>query len=406
MANTLLTISMITREALRVLENNLTFTKYVRRDFDDSFGRAGAKIGTVLNIRKPARYAGRVGQGLSIEDATETQVPLVLNTQRGVDIAFTSQDLALTVDDFSDRFIRPAIANVANNIDFDGLTQYLNVWNQIGTPGTTPNALLTYLQAGQRLDENAAPRDNLRAMIISPAMQATIVDTLKGLFQSSVDIATQYESGKMGLAIGFKWSMDQNVNVNTIGVLGGSPTVNNANQSGASLITNNWTSSALQRLNAGNVFTIGSGATGCYAVNPQNKQSTGSLQNFVATSAGSSDGSGNMTINIAPSIVLSGPFQNVVAAPGAGATINVNGAASTNSPQGLAFHKDAFALGCADLPLPGGVDMAARVSDKQLGLSIRLVRAYDINTDRFPTRTDILYGWTTLYGELACRVAS
>lgn len=406
MANTLLTISMITREALRVLENNLTFTKYVRRDFDDSFGRAGAKIGTVLNIRKPARYAGRTGQGLSIEDATETQVPLVLTTQQGVDIAFTSQDLALSIDDFSDRFIRPAVANVANHIDFDGLQQYLNVFNQIGTPGTVPNALLTYLQAGQRLDEEACPRDNLRSNVVSPAMQATIVDALKGLFQESTEIARQYEEGTMGRSIGFKWSMDQNVGVNVIGVLGGSPAVNGANQSGNTLITNGWTAAAATRLKRGNMFTIGSGSTGCFAVNPQNKQSTGALRNFIATTDGASDGSGNMTINIAPSIVLSGPFQNVVAAPANTATINVNGAASTSTPQGLAFHKDAFACGTADLPLPGGVDMAARVADKQLGMSIRLVRAYDINTDRFPTRIDLLYGWTTLYPELACRVAS
>jgi len=187
---------------LRVLENNLVFSKHVRRDFDDSFGRAGAKIGTVLNIRKPARYSGRTGQGLSIEDATETQVPLVLNTQRGVDIAFISQDLALSIDDFKDRFIRPAIANVANQIDFDGLQQYLNIYNTIGTPGTVPNALLTYLQAGQRLDEEAAPRDNLRTLVISPAMQATIIDTLKGLFQESTEIGRQYEEGTMGRSIG------------------------------------------------------------------------------------------------------------------------------------------------------------------------------------------------------------
>src|SRR5215472_298026 len=406
MANTLLTISMITREALRVLENNLRFTKYVRRDFDDSFGRAGAKIGTVLNIRKPARYVGRTGQGLSIEDATETLVPLVLNTQRGVDIAFTSQDLALSIDDFSDRFIRPAIANVANNVDADGLKQYVNVFNMIGTPGTVPNALLTYLQAGQRLDEEATPRDDMRSLVISPAMQATIVDTLKGLFQESTEIARQYEEGTMGRSIGFKWSMDQNVQTNTIGVLGGAPTVNQAGQTGSSLVTNNWTASAAVRLLQGNVFTIGSGATGVYAVNPQSKQSTGALREFVATANASSDGSGNMTISIYPPITTTGPFQNVVAAPGAGALINVQGAASTATPQGLAFHKDAFALGVADLPLPGGVDMAARVADKQLGMSIRLVRAYDINTDRFPTRIDILYGWTTLYPELACRVAS
>lgn len=408
MANTLLTISMITREALRVLENNLTFTKYVRRDFDDSFGKAGAKIGTVLNIRKPARYAGRVGQGLSLEDATETQVPLTLTTQRGVDIAFTSQDLALSIDDFSDRFVRPAIANVANNVDYDGMAQFINVYNALGTPGTVPNTLLSYLQVGQRLDEEACPRDDQRAMIISPAMQATIVDALKGLFQSATDIATQYESGKMGLAIGFKWSMDQNVNVQTIGTFGGTPIVNGASQTGATIATNGWSSGA-STLNKGDVFTI----DGVFAVNPQSKKSTGSLRQFVVT-ATTSDSSGAMaTLPISPSIITSGPFQTVTASPANSAAIHVyattgtgSGSSGLSSPQGLAFHKDAFALGSADLPLPGGVDMAARVSDRQLGLSIRLVRAYDINTDRFPTRIDLLYGWTTLYPELACRVVS
>jgi len=406
LANVLLTISMITREALRVLENNLRFTKFVRRDFDDSFGRAGAKIGTVLNIRKPPRYVGRTGQGLSIEDATETQVPLVLTTQRGVDIAFTSQDLALNIDDFSDRFIKPAVANVANNIDFDGMSQYVNVFNTLGTPGTVPNALLTYLQAGQRLDEEAAPRDDERALVISPAMQATIIDTLKGLFQESTEIGRQYEEGTMGRSIGFKWSMDQNVNINVVGALGGAGVVNGANQVGSSLVTNGWTINITGLFLRGNVITIGSGATGTFAVNPQNKQSTGALRQFVVTANVNSDGAGNATIPISPAIITTGPFQNVVASPTNGATINPLGLANTSTPQALAFHKDAFALGSADLPLPGGVDMAARVADKQLGFSMRLVRAYDINTDRFPTRIDVLYGWTTLYAELAARVAS
>ena len=407
MANTLLTISMITREALRILENNLTFTKYVRRDFDDSFGRAGAKIGTVLNIRKPPRYVGRVGQGLQIEDATETSVPLTLNTQRGVDIAFTSQDLALSIDDFSDRFVKPAIANVANFIDFDGMGQYGNVYNEIGTPGTVPAALLTYLQAGQRLDEEAAPRDNARALVISPAMQATIVDTLKGLFQSSQDIAEQYEKGTMGQVIGFKWSMDQNTRTQQVGAYGTSaPTVTVAGQTGNSILTTGWTATT-QVLNQYDVITF----AGVFAVNPQNKQSTGSLRQFVVTANVTSTGGGTATIPISGpgglGIVTAGAFQTVTNSPAAGAVITVSGASGVGpSPRGLAFHKDAFALGCADLPLPGGVDMASRVSDKQLGMSIRLVRAYDINTDRFPCRLDILYGWTTLYPELAVRVAS
>src|SRR6266404_2976535 len=335
---------MITRESLRVLENNLTFTKFVRRDFDDSFGRAGAKIGTVLNIRKPPRYVGRVGQGLHIEDATETSVPLVLNTQRGVDIAFTSQDLALSIDDFSDRFIKPAIANVANYIDFDGLSQYLNVYNTIGTPGTVPSALLTYLQAGQRLDEEAAPRDNQRSLVISPAMQATIVDALKGLFHSSTEIEEQYESGTMGLTIGFKWSMDQNTRTHTIGGLGGTPAVASVPADGATtLATSGWTASTAT-VKRGDVFTIGGGGTTpVNAVNPQNRQNTGALRQFVITADVTSDSGGLMTLPIDPPFAATGAFQTITQLPTTGSTngaLTFFGAASTVTPQGLAFHKD------------------------------------------------------------------
>ena len=410
MANQLLTISMITREAMRILENNLTFTKYVRRDFDSQYGQAGAKIGTVLNIRKPPRYVGRVGQGLALEDATETSVPLVLTTQRGVDIAFTSQDLTLSIDDFSDRFIRPAAANVANAIDFDGMGQYANVYNVIGTPGTVPNALLTYLQSGQRLDEEACPRDNQRSLVISPAMQATIIDTLKGLFHSSTEIEQQYREGTMGMSIGYKWSMDQNVRTHVVGALGGTPNIAAVPASGATtLSTTGWTAS-VGAVKRGDVFTIGGGGTTpINAVNPQNKQNTGALRQFVVQADATADAGGNMTISILPAFTTTGPFQTVTQLPVTG---TVNGAltffgtAGASSPQGLAFHKDAFAMGCADLVLPQNVDMAGRVNDKQLGMSIRLVRAYDINTDRFPTRLDVLYGWATLYSELACRVAS
>lgn len=407
MANTLLTISMITREALRVLENNLTFTKYVRRDFDDQYGVAGAKIGTVLNIRKPPRYVGRVGQALQIEDATETSVPLVLNTQRGVDIAFSTQDLTLSIDDFSERFLSPAIANIANFIDFDGMGQYLNVYNEVGTPGTVPNALTTYLNAGARMDDEAAPRDATRSMVISPSMQAALVDALKGLFQASDDIESQYKNGTMGKVIGFKFSMDQNVRTQTVGAYaGGAPVVTTGGQTGNVINTSGWPNSTAI-LSQGDVISF----AGAFAVNPQNKQATASLRQFVVTAPVVSGGGGLASIPISGpgglGLVAAGPFATVNALPLANAVITVSGASGVGpSPRGLAFHKDAFALGCADLLLPGGVDKAARMSDKQLGLSIRLIRAYDINTDRLPCRLDILYGWATLYPELAVRVAS
>lgn len=394
---------MITREALRVLENSLTFTKLVNRQYDDRFGVEGAKIGTTLNVRKPPRYLGRVGQAISIENAIETQVPVTLNTQRGVDIQFSSQDLALSIDDFADRFIKPAIASVANNIDNDGLAQYTAVWNAVGTPGTVPNALLTYLNAGVLLNNNAAPLDGERYIVVSAQMQATIVDALKGLFQASAQIAEQYRKGEMGETVGFTWYMDQNVNTFTTGPQGGSPTVNStAGQTGNSIVTTGWTAAAASRLNLGDIFTIG----GVNMVNPQSRQSVAALQQFVVTAPFSSDGSGNGTIYISPSITASGAFQTVDAAPAANAVITVLGAASTQTPQGLAFHRDWITLACADLPLPGGVDMASRVSDRQLGMSMRLVRAYNISNDQFPCRIDILYGWAPLRPELAVRVCS
>lgn len=400
MANSLLTISMITKECLRVLENNLAFTKGTSRDYDDQFAIGGAKIGDTINIRKPARYVGRTGTALAVEDHTETSVPLQLGTQFGVDINFTSKDLTLSIDEFSDRIAKPAMATVANKMDADGLALYKSVYNAVGTPGTTPTALKTYLQAGAKMDYEATPRDDNRSLVIEPTAQVEIVDSLKSLFQSGDQIMKQYEQGNMGQAAGFKWSMDQNVAVHQVGPLGGTPLVNGAGQTGASLVTNGWTAAAASRLKAGDTFTI----AGVFAVNPQSRASTGQLRQFVVTADVSSDASGNATIPISPAIVTSGAFQTVTASPGAGAAITVLGAANTLTPVNLAYHKNAFVLGCADLLLPKGVDMAARVSDKQLGLSARMVRAYDINNDKFPCRFDILYGWKAVYPELACRI--
>lgn len=406
MANTFLTISMITREALRVLENNLVFASKVRRNYDDKYAVEGAKIGTTLNVRKPVRYLGRSGQALQIENATESQVPVVLDTQFGVDIEFTSQDLALSVDDFSDRFVKPAVATIGNKIDNDGLALYKSVFHRVGTPATVPSALSTYLNAFVKLDNSAAPRDGQRTIIMTPQMQADIVDALKGLFQQATAIAEQYRTGMMGRAIGADWFMDQNVNAHTVGALGGTPLVVGAGQSGASINTDGWTASVTGVLKRGDVITFAS----VDQVNPQSRQSVGALQDFVVTADVNSDGTGLATIPIDPPITTSGALQTVTASPADNAVILIFGSATASaskvSPTGMGFHADAFTLVTADLPVPRGTDMAARVSDKQLGISLRMIRDYDINTDKFPCRLDVLYGWKTLRPELAVRIQS
>jgi P22 coat protein - gene protein 5 len=401
-ANTLLTISEITQEALRILENALTFTKLVNRSYEDRFGRAGAKIGDTVNVRKPPKYVGRTGANISLEDTTETSVPVQLNKQFGVDISFSSQEMLLSVDDFGKRYLLPAVARIANEIDKDGCALYTDVYSAAGTPATVPNTLMTYLDAGVRLDDEACPRDGQRSVVVGAQMQATIVDALKGLFQASAEIGKQYRGGQMGTTAGFDWYMDQNVRTHTVGPLGGTPLVNGAAQSGASLVTDGWTASAASRLKKGDTFTIAN----VYGVNPISGDSTGVLRRFVVTADVSSDGSGNATIPISPSITATGAFKTVSAAPADNAAITVLGAANAVSPVGLAFHPDAFTLACADLPVPDGVDMASRKSDKQLGLSIRLIRQYAISTDTWPCRLDVLYGWKTIRPELACRIHS
>lgn len=400
--NVLLTSTLITRESMRVLENNLTIVKCVNRQYDDKFGVEGAKIGQIVNARKPIRVVGRVGQAAQIEPITETSVPVPLTTQAGVDLEISQADLLLKIDDFGDRMLKPCVANVANRMDSDTAAIIQQYWNSVGTPGTTPTALLTYLLAGVSLDNNAAPQDGERHLILTPLAQAYIVDALKGLFQQATAIAEQYIEGKMGRAIGFAWYMEQNLPTQTVGPQGGTPLVNGADQSGNSIVTDGWTAAAASRLGVGDRFTLAS----VYMVNPQSRISNGSLQEFTVTAPVESDGAGNATIYFNPPLVASGQYQTVNALPADNAALTVVGAANTVSPTCAAFHRDVMTLVTADLPLPRGVDMAGRLSDKQLGMSMSFVRAYDVMSGQLISRIDVLYGQALLRGELGVAIYS
>lgn len=404
MPNTYLTIGLITRETLRVLENELTFTRQINREYDDKFAKSGAKIGAVLNVRLPVRFSATSGQGLQLQDLTESSVPVVLNKQYQRSFAVTSADLALSIDDFKKRFVDKAMASMANEIDYDGLGLYKTVNNEVGTPGTVPNSVQTYLDAGTRLSEEAAPLSD-RCVVISPKMNGTIVGALTGLFNPQAKISEQYRKGMMSKeTVGWDWYMDQNCRTHVVGTQGGTPLANAAvTQTGASIITDGWTSAAAVRLNYGDVITFGN----VYAVNPQSLASTGSLKQFVVTADASSDGSGNLTVSISPAIVTTGPYQNVTIGVANNVAVTVQGASAVSSARGLAFHPDAFTFASADLPLYGGLDMGDRIADDQdLKMSIRVIRDYDINLDRAPLRMDLLGGWAPLYPQLACRIAS
>ena len=417
MSNNLLTISKITNEALMVLENELTFTSEVDRNYDDQFAVVGAKIGNTVNVRRPGRFIGTTGPALNVEDFNETSVPVTLSTQFHVDTQFTTADLALSLDMFSDRVLKPAIAAIANKIDRDGLVMAKNnTANIVGSAGTPPTGLITYLTAGAYLDSEGAPRDGRRSVTIEPFTSATIVDSLKGLFVPQEAIGEQYRKGLMGRdSAGCNWKMDQNVVSQLFGSWTGSSagsiTINGASQglsSGwASMSTLNITATAAGTLNQGDTFTI----AGVYAVNPQNRQAYGNnkLRNFVVTSTTALT-NGNTSVTVSPALIYSGQFQNVTASPAASAvvtpfSIGVS-ATGTYSPQNILMHRNAFTLAVADLELPEGVHFAGRASDKEIGLSMRVVRQYTINNDSIPTRLDVLYGWAPLYPELSCRIAA
>ncbi len=417
MANNLLTISMITNEALMVLENELTFSAGITREYDDQFAVNGAKIGNTLNVRRPARFIGTSGPALNVEDFYESSVPVVIGVpasygdQFHVDTQFTTQDLTLSLDNFSDRVLKPAVAAIANRIDYIGLLMAKNnTANIVGTPGTTASALSTYLTAQAYLDSEAAPRDGKRSIYIDPFTNAATVDALKGLFNPAANISDQYRKGMMGRdSAGLNWYLDQNVVTQQFGTYSGTITANTTGAFTGSISTG-WqststitlTNSATNALKAGDVFTIAN----VYAVNPQSRQSYGKLRNFVVM-ADAGAGAGTYSVTISPAIITAGQFQNVtVASTSATATVTPIAATGVAGPQNIMCHRNAFTLATADLVVPRGVHFSGRASSKSSGLSIRIVEQYTIANDAIPARCDVLFGWAPLYPELSVRVSS
>lgn len=399
MANTLLTADLITNEGLSVLENELVFSKLVNRPVDDMFANQDMQAGDAVRIRLPDRGTFRSGATFTPDNITEDSVTITL-AQGGADCNITTKELTLDIAMFSERILKPRIVAIANQIDKDGLALYDEIYNQVGAAGTSPNTAAFPLDGGVVLDNNSVPRDGQRFAVLSPKHQASLVGGLNGLFNPQVQISDQYTKGLMGKdTLGFDFYMSQNTPSHTVGALGGTPAMNGATLDGADqLVTDGWTAAIANRVAVGDVFTIAD----VYEVNPITGVNTGRLKQFTATAIGASDGSGNMTIDISPTIVATGKFKNVSALPQNDALLTFVGTASTAYSTSMLFHREAFAMAMANLYLPSGVDMAARKSYN--GLSMRMTRAYDVNNDKLPCRLDVLYGWVTARPDFACRL--
>lgn len=448
--NNLLTMSYITNEALVVLENELVIANRVERQYSDEFAQTGAKIGNTCNVRRPARYKGTYGPPLNVEDTNESYIPVALNYQFHVDVQFTTQDLALSMDMFKRRVLKPQIATVANRIDSDTAQYaYLNTAATLGTFGTSPNSLKLFTDARAILASEACPREGEKNAVLDPISMSSMVATVQGLFNPQARISEFIEAGLIAREFaGLDWWEDQNIPVFQTGLQGGTPVLTTP-IAGTAFLTTGWAQSGTVSTqgwtastavaNVGDIIQF----AGVFPVNPQNRLQYGkTLRQFVvlppggfvappngaappgltygaaalaagtfnpATGAYSSSGTGTLTLTIGDAVISAGQFQNVTAAPVSGAAITVNGgvaAANITSPQGLVFHKYAYALAFADLPLPRGVEFAARAfDDEDVGMSIRVVSQYTINNDSEPTRADVLYGPASLYRTLGIRVA-
>lgn len=396
MPNSILTPTQVTRKALMILHQKLAFIGTIERQYDDQFAKDGAKIGATLKIRLPNKYTTATGATITPQDTTESSVDLTVATQRHVPMSFLTSELTLSVDDFSDRVLDPAMAVLAAAAESDTFSMGLDVYQQVGTAGTTPSALLTYLQAMARLDNSLAPKTQ-RCLQLPPLDAATIIDALKGLFQDSQAISKQYRDGIMGRTSGFDWYNNTLTTRMTNGNKVAAVTVSGAGQTGASVTLGGL--AGADTFKKGQVFTM----AGCNEVHPETKVDTGRLQKFVVTADGTSAGA-TLAVAISPSIVTTGAGQNVSASPTNGGAVTFDGAASLNYGFSVGYFKQAFAAVFADLYMPKGLDWGAR--ETMDGISMRLIRDYDVTTDKILTRADILYGFKTIRPELACRVAS
>lgn len=404
MANSLLTIDMITRESLRIAHEKAQFIGTVDRQYDDSFAKTGAKIGATLRVRKPNQYTRTQGSRvMDVQEQAEQNGTITVATQDHVDMRFNSAELALSIDEFSRRYIEPAMSVLVSGVEGDFLAYATKAtYNVAGTAGTAPTDLAAVGAARAKLNQFLAPKDGNRYVQMDSVTMGGLVNGLKGLFQDSAQIKEQYREGMIGRTAMADWYENDRMWTMTNGsdVTGTTDSAALVTDGGNTVDMH--TTIATTAVNVGQVFTI----AGVYACHPETKAPYSFLQQFTITAVGAT------TVTVSPSIYLTGPRKNVVSSTGAtlattdfnSKTLTFVGGASTSYIQNLMYHKEAFQFVTADLPIMD--DAAKCVRRSQDGLSMRVWQASDIRNDEMLMRIDMLYGFAALRPEWACRITS
>lgn len=413
MANTLLTNQVLTRETLMILSNNTVAIPEMTRDLDQEFGKKGNKIGDTIYVRKPARAVGRDGAAYAPEAMSDTQVPVTINQQSGVDFQYSTAELYLSLDEMKNRYLEPYAISIANKLDSRALQMAgQNASNVVGTPGVTPglsssNAFLIWANGGRRLDEMGFPlKGRKRCAVLNPAARVGWISYMSALnqFNPQDAMAKQWKTGQVAdMIIGLTTYVDQNTYRQTTGAYGGTPAVNGAGQTGTTLTIDGASNSITGWAVVGDTFSI----DGVYAVNPQTRVSTGQLQQFRVQAASDSDGSGNVTLTFTPAIVPSGQFQNVSNAPADNALVNLwdtaaagqSAIAATAINCNMIWDKQAFAFVSFPGDVPRGTDKAYSETDDETGIALRFVCDFNTQNDQWQNRFDVYYGMAPLYQE-------
>jgi len=411
-ANAIITPQWITRESLRILHQKSNFIGRCNRQYDQRFVVAGAKVGTLLDVRLPNKYTIRTGAPISTQNTVERFVSLPMATQKGVDTNFSSLELTMQLDDFAERVLKPAITRLAANIEADALNMVKSTYNLVGT-STTTVGFNTLTAANRILDDMLCPRDDLRTLTLGTQGVRDFMTDTKGLFHAGRALEEQFLEGQLDDVLGFMTYQNSLVVPYTFGTYAGSPTTlttgspQGNNGSGNQYIATTSLSlvgfnSGSTTLNAGDVLTI----AGVNAVHDETKVNLGYLKQFVVT-ASVSDSSGALTAVISPGIVSGGAYQNVSALPATSAAISFAAPSASVLAQNIAFHRDAYIFATADLILPGSINKEEFAEREEFeGISMRIVRRFDIANDFLPCRIDVLYGYVPGLPEISCRTIS
>jgi len=403
--HTLLTPTIIAKEALMKLRNNLVMGSKVHRNYEMEFPGSPKKGGSVT-IRKPNKFKVTTGRTRSTSVITEQSITLTVSEQKHVSWAFNTKDLTLTIEEYKDRYIEPAAIALANEIDATICALYKDVWNDVyeSTGFVTPESFLVLGKAAQRLDEESVPRDQ-RCIVLNPAANWSLANALKNMYVTSVS-GPALKKGYLATIAGYEIFMDQNIKVHTTGDFHDTGSTaalivaTTGGNTGTLVELAHGRIVASQALNIGDVFTMAD----VHAVNPVSGESTGVLRQFVVTAVADATATATSAIialNVEPELIDTGAYKTVTTLPAGGAAVTVLGTQGEPYPENLAFHKNAFALVMVPLAKPEGAWGSVAT---EAGFSIRVVKDYDINTDDEICRMDVLYGVKTIYPELACRI--